>query len=206
MREMNSGELTVNLIKRALSRARLSILTVGVTYLFTVLLGIFMVNTGNDTAISYRDQIVTQARSSPIHISLERNDRLQAALLDFGGNLYSAISTTLSGLGVITAFPFIVYRGWVGGIVSIDSDHLSRFTELGEGFYYTTTLFLQLIPYTLSGGAGINIGLAIFKPKSYYLFEKWLGVPKEAIRDAIRIYAIVIPAFLFASIWEFFLR
>jgi len=193
-------------VRRALHRARMAILTVALTYLVSVSVGMVMVHTGNEWAIAYRDRIVSGAQSSPITIALKQNDRLRAAVLDFGGNLYSAIADTLGGLGVIFPYPFIAYRGWIGGIVSIDGSHVSRLAETKEAAYYLITLTLQLIPYVLSGGAGINTGLALWRPRSFYQGEKWLGIPKEAIRDTCRIYLIVIPLFLLASLWEFFMR
>jgi uncharacterized membrane protein SpoIIM required for sporulation len=193
-------------VTRALQRARIAILTVALTYLVSVSVGIVMVHTGNEWAITYRDQIVSTAQASPTIIALKQNNRLLAALLDFGGNLYGAIADTLGGLGVVFPYPFIAYRGWIGGIVSIDSSHVSRLAEPRESAYYLITLMLQLIPYVLSGGAGVNMGLALWRPKSFYQDEKWLGIPKEAIRDACRIYLLVIPLFLLASLWEFFER
>lgn len=190
----------------ALQRARIATLTVAFTYMVSVSAGIVMVHTGNEWAITYRDQIVSTAQSSPTIIALKQNNRLRAAVLDFGGNLYGAIADTLGGLGVVFAFPFIAYRGWIGGIVSIDSSHVSRFDEPREAMYYLITLTLQLIPYVLSGGAGVNMGLALWRPKSFYQDEKWLGIPKEAMRDAFRIYLLVVPLFLLASLWEFFER
>jgi uncharacterized membrane protein SpoIIM required for sporulation len=193
-------------VSRALHRARIAILTVALTNLVAVSVGIVMVHTGNEWAIAYRDRIVIRAQSSPIIVALKQNDRLRAAVLDFGGNLYVAIANTLGGLGVIVPYPMIAYRGWIGGIVSIDSSHVSRLAETKEATYYLITLTLQLIPYVLSGGAGVNMGLAYFRPKSFYQGEKWLGIPKEAIRDALRIYLIVVPLLLLASLWEFFER
>jgi hypothetical protein len=174
--------------------------------LVSVSVGIVMVHTGNEWAITYRDRVVSGAQSSPSIVALKQNDRLRAALFDFGGNLYGAIVDTLGGLGVIFPYPLIAYRGWIGGIVSIDGSHVSRFAEPGEAAYYLITLTLQLIPYMLSGGAGVNMGLALWRPKSFYQGEKWLGIPKEAIRDACRIYLLVAPLFLVASVWEFFKR
>ena len=165
-----------------------------------------MVQSGNERAIAYRDRIVSGAQASSTLIALNQNDRLRAALLDFGGNLYGAIATALAGLGVIAPFPIIAYRGWIGGIVSIDGSHISRLADAKEAFYYLSTLILQLIPYTLSGGAGVNMGLAFLRPQSYYQGQKWLGIPSEAIRDAYRIFLVVIPLFLMASLWEFFER
>jgi len=184
----------------------MAILTVAFTYSVSVSVGMVMVHTGNQWAIAYRDRIVSGAQSSPITIALKQNKRLRAAVLDFGGNLYGAIADTLGGLGVVFPFPFIAYRGWIGGIVSIDGSHVSRFAEPREAMYYLITLTLQLIPYVLSGGAGVNTGLSLYRPRYFYQGEKWLGIPKEAIRDALRIYLLVVPLFLLASLWEFFER
>jgi hypothetical protein len=191
---------------RALRRAQIPILTVAITYFVSVGLGMLMVQRGNAWAISYRDRIVSDAQSSPSLVALEQHDRFRAAVLDFGGNLIGAISHTLEGLGVIFPYPFIAYRGWIGGIVSIDRLHVSRLAEPREAAYYLITLMLQLIPSILAAGAGVNIGLANFRPKEYYQGDQWLGMPKEAFRDAFRIYLIVVPLLFLASLWEFFQR
>jgi uncharacterized membrane protein SpoIIM required for sporulation len=207
MRQKNSDTLNiVGLVARALHRARIPILTVALTYFVSVGIGMVMVHTGNEWAIAYRDQIVSGAGSSPSIMALKQNNRLRAAVLDFGGNLYGASADTLGGLGVVFPYPFMAYRGWIGGIVSMDGSHVSRLAEPKEATYYLITLTLQLIPYVLSGGAGVNMGLALWRPKSFYQDEKWLGIPKEAIRDACRIYLFVVPLFLLASLWEFFER
>lgn len=193
-------------VARTLHRARIAILTVAITYLVSVSVGMLMVHTGNEWAIARRDYIVAGAQSSPSIIALDQNNRLRAAVLDFGGNLRGAIADTLGGLGVVFPFPFIAYRGWVGGIVSIDGSHVSRFADPDEAAYYLITLTLQLIPYVLAGGAGVNMGLTLYRPRTFYQGEKWLGIPKEAIRDVFRIYLLVVPLFLLASLWEFFER
>jgi hypothetical protein len=69
-----------------------------------------------------------------------------------------------------------------------------------------TVLILQLIPYSLSGGAGVRVGLAYIFPKGkwgYAASKRWLGFPVEALRDVVRIYALVAPLFLVASLVEF---
>ncbi len=196
----------VALTRQALYRARISILTIALTYFISVSIGMIMVQTGNEWAIAYRDRIVSGAQSSSSIIALKQNDRFRAAMLDFGGNLYGAILDTIGGLAVLIPYPVIAYRGWVGGIVSMDSSHVSRLADVKEGAYYLITLLLQLIPYALAGGAGVNIGVAYFRPRAFYQGEKWLGYPKEALRDAVRIYIVVIPLFLLASLWEFLVR
>ncbi len=193
-------------IGRALSRARIAILTVGLTYLISVVAGMIMVHTGNQFALDYRDSIVSNAQSSPILAALDQNNRLQAALLDTGGNLIGAVSNTLGGLGVVFPYPFIAYRGWIGGIVSIDGAHVSRLADPQEAFYYLSTLIFQLIPSILAAGAGVNLGLNFYHPKPYYDGKKFLGLSREAIRDVLWIYLLVIPLLLLASLWEFGMR
>ena len=201
MKTENKG--FIPLLRRALYRARFPILTVALVYFVSVAVGILMVHTGNVFAISTRDQIVSGAQSSPTLVSLDQGNRLQAALLDFGGNLFAGVSSFLGGLGVVFPYPFIAYRGWVGGIVSINGSHASRLADAGTAVYYLVTLVLQLIPYTLAGGAGVNLGLSLYRRKPYYQGKKWLGISREAIWDALRIFLLVVPLFLIASLWEF---
>jgi hypothetical protein len=191
---------------RAFSRARLPILTVALTYGLSVVTGLVMVHAGNDFALGYRDRIVASARASPIRAALERDDRWRAAVLDFAGNLLAAASHSLAGLSVVLPYPLIAYRGWIGGIVSVDGAHVSRLAEFREGAYYLTTLALQLIPSSLTGGAGVYLGLAFLRPRPTDRGGKWLGLPKEALGDVLRIYLVAVPLFLLASVWEFFLR
>jgi hypothetical protein len=193
-------------VLRALSRARLPILTVALTYLLSVVVGLGMVHAGNDFALGYRDRLVANAQASPVLIALGQDDRWRAAVLDFAGNIFVAASHSVAGLSVVLPYPFVAQRGWIGGIVSVDGAHASRLADFKEAAYYLTTLALQLIPSSLTTGAGINLGLAFLRPKPYYRGEKWLGLPKEALHDVLRIYLVAVPLFLLASVWEFFLR
>ena len=132
-------------------------------------------------------------------------DRLGAALWDFYGNLVlGAVPHTLAGLGVVFPYPLVAYQGWIGGIVSVNNAHVSRLATFSGAFYYLLTLVLQLVPYSLAAGAGVNLGLSLWRKQTYYEGERWLGFPKEAVLDLLRIYALVIPLFLVASLWEFF--
>jgi len=165
-----------------------------------------MVHTGNPFALTYRDQLVNRAvQQNPASVAANRGDNLQAALWDFSGNLViGAVPQTVMGFGIIFAYPSVAYQGWVGGIVSVRSDHTSRLDDPRSAVYYLLTLLLQVIPYSLAVGAGVNVGVALFRPPRYYQSEEWLGLfPKEALRDAGRVYLLVIPLFLAASLWEF---
>ncbi len=195
-------------IARALRRSRAAILSVAVVHALAIIVGILMVHTGNEFALEYGDDLVSRARSSdPASFALQRDDRLNAALLDFRANLLlGALPLTGSGLAVVTSYPIAAYRAWVGGIVSVDRDHASRLAEPREAIYYLLTLALQLIPYTLAGGVGINVGWAYFRPQPHYVGDKWLGYPKEAVFDALRVYLLIVPLLLVASLWEFLAR
>ena len=115
----------------------------------------------------------------------------------------------MMGLAVVMPFPLAAYRGWVGGIVSVDGQHESRLRTWREGIYYLGVLLLQLIPYSLAGGTGIHLGQAFLFPKGRYGYpgsERWIGLPAEGVRDVARIYALVVPLFLAASLVEFLAR
>ena len=165
-----------------------------------------MAHTGNEFALSVRDSLVARAHADdPASIAYRQGDRLQAALWDFGRNLFlGAASDTVGGMAIVIPYPLVIYRGWVGGIVSVDSARVSRFSEPFQAAYYILTLILQLVPYSLAAGAGVNLGIAFFRPKPYYQGDKWFDLPREAIRDVLRIYVLVVPLFFIASLWEFF--
>lgn len=169
-----------------------------------------MVHSGNKFALDFADNLVAKASTrDPAALALQKDNRLGAALFDFGENLFvGAIPDTIMGMAVIMPYPFVAYRGWVGGIVSVwtGKAHTSRLADPAEAAYYLITLILQLIPYSLAGGAGVNLGLTIFRPRPYYQGGKWLGFSREAILDVFRIYLLVVPLFLVASLWEYLAR
>ena len=159
-----------------------------------------MVHSGNEFALTYRDRLVATAQTGTV---LTQPDPFLMALADFSGNLRGAVADSLGGLGVIIPFPLIAYRGWVGGIVSVDGDHASRLLHAQDAAYYLSVLLLQLTAYTLAAGAGINAGLSLWRPRPEYAGNKWLSIPVEAFRDLGWIYILVVPIFLVASLWEF---
>jgi hypothetical protein len=193
---------------KALWRARLPILWMGLTYAFGVTTGAIMVHTHSDFALSYRDHLVGHAQTSdPAAVASNRGLPLRAAFLDFAGNLVrGAAPSTMMGLAVALPFPLAAFRGWIGGFVSVDGEHKSRLRHWHERIYYLGVLLLQLIPYSLAGGTGVRLGLAFLMPKGrwgYPASERWLGLPAEGVRDVGRIYTLIVPLFLVASLVEF---
>ena len=191
---------------RAASRARLAILTVACAYTISILVGIVMVNNGNAFALSYRDKLVGDAvkKDAVMNANL-RNQKPKATMLDFAGNLViGSIPKAVMGFGIVFPYPFIAYQGWIGGIVSVRSDHSSRLNNIRSAIYYLLTLILQIAAYSLTVGAGVNVGISLFKPAQYYQGEKLIRLfPKEALVDLARIYALATPIFLVGSLWEF---
>lgn len=203
---MHSIKLFLTPFLTALARARPAILTVALTYALSLGVGIGMVHTGNQFALAYRDGLVAGANASnPASLALQQDERWKAALFDFGENLLlGAVPKTIAGLSIIMPYPLVAFQGWVGGIVSVDNAHVSRLANPGEAIYYIVVVMLQLVPYTLTAAAGVNLGLAFLRTPPYYQGRKWLGLPQVAVRDVARIYALAIPLFLIASLIEFF--
>jgi len=193
-------------ITRAVSRARFAILTIAGAYAISIFVGIIMVHSGNTFALNYRDKLVGRAiKQDPAAVAKVHNDNLKAAILDFAGNLIiGSVPKVLMGMSVVMPYPFVAYQGWVGGIVSVRGDRSSRFDNFRSSVYYLLTLFLQILGYSLTIGAGVNVGISLFKPISDYRGKKLFSFfPKEALLDLIRIYALSIPIFLIGSLWEF---
>lgn len=200
------GELSrLELILRAVRRARTAIFSLAAIYGLSVTAGIFMVHLGSRTALDYRDRLVARAyRKDGASILFQRKHRITAAFRDACGNLaLGAAPSTITGLTVVSPYLFAAYRGWVGGIVSVDGHHKSRLGAWRGGAYYLTTLILQLIPYSLAGGIGIHLGLSYFRNSLYYPGKKIGGYPVQAILDVVRVYCLVAPLSLIASLWEF---
>lgn len=197
-------------IRQALWRARLPILWMGLTYALGLSVGATMVHLGNSFALSYRDRLVRHAQSNSAAVGSNQGLPLRAAFFDFAGNLGSgAVPSTIMGIGIALPFPQAAYRGWIGGIVSVDGHHQSRLRYWHERVYYLGILLMQLVPYSLAGGTGVRLGLAFLMPKGrwgYSASERWLGLPSEGVRDVVRIYILIIPLFLLASLVEFLAR
>ena len=191
----------------AIGRARVAILTIAATYVISLSIGIAMVSAGNTFALQRRDEIVGSAQSSQILVARREGEHLRAALLDFASNvMVGAVPSTLAGFGVVVSYPLVAYRGWVGGIVSVDARHQSRLAETDEALYYVVTLVLQLIPYSIAGGVGVRLGVDLWRTVRRPRTDTWLGVPKDGLRDVALAYVLIVPLFLVASLWEFLIR
>lgn len=190
----------------AIRRARMGIATVAATYALSVAVGVAMVGTGNSFALERRDAIVNAARSSEIVMADRSGDHLRAALLDAVSNLGAAVVSTVTGITVVGAYPQVAYRGWVGGIVAVDGSHRSRLSAPGAAAYYLVTLVLQLIPYSIAGGVGVHLGVGTWGAIRVPRADSRFGLPIDRLRDTALAFAVIVPLFLVASLWEFLVR
>ena len=192
-------------VSEALGRARVPIAIVAIASVCPLVVGAVLATTGNSFALSERDRIVSAAQGSEITAAYQEDDRVRAALLDFGGNIEAALITSVTGLAIVGPAPIAAYRGWVGGLVSVDARHVSRLSQPGTAFYYLVTVTLQMIPYILTGGAGMYLGLVAWRRRNDASVRSFLSlrIPGEAIRDVGWIWALSLPIFLAGSLFEF---
>lgn len=116
-------------VLQALGRARTPIAIVAVACTCPLVIGGVLATSGNSFALSERDRLVGAAQGSEITAAYRENDRVRAALLDFTGNVEAALVTSVTGLAIVVPVPIAAYRGWVGGLVSVDGKHVSRLTS-----------------------------------------------------------------------------
>jgi hypothetical protein len=133
-----------------------------------------------------------------------RENDSRPRLIEFGRDSLRAIPKILEGLTIVVPYPLAAYGGWYRGIVSVDSAHASRIADPFDAVYWLVYELLTIISSSLAAGAGANLTLAIFRPRPWYQGGKWLGVPKEALRDLLRIYLLVVAVIFVASFWEYF--
>jgi hypothetical protein len=190
-------------ILSSMQRCKRWILVIAVIYCLSCLTGIILVHKDNSFSLSYRDQIVENAVSQDkASINYNSGNRFNAALIDFGGNLSGSVIQTITGLSVVIPFLMVSYQGWIGGIVSIDGNHQSRLNKIKSAMYYFIVLVLQYIPYSLTIGSGIRLGIETYRiNKSNSLFQ--YRIDKTGIRDVLNMYILAIPLFFIASCFEF---
>jgi hypothetical protein len=163
-----------------------------------------MVSSGNAVALARRDEIVGAAQSSETIVALRAGEPVRAALLDFASNLVlGGVTSTILGVSVVGVYPIVAYRGWVGGIVSVDSSRQSRLADPSRAGYYVVTLLLQVIPYSIAGGVGVQLGVDAWRAVRRPRPDTWLGLPTDRLRDVAHAYLLITPLFLVAALWEF---
>ena len=175
------------------------------TYALSLGVGAVMAHSGNQFALRCRDSIVERAhRSDPASLADDAGRPAVAAALDFSRNLgLAAIPETIGGLTLVMPVGIAAYRGWVGGIVSVDGHRRSRLARLRPAVYYLVTLALQLAAYTLADGAGLHLGWSYLRGQGPFVGPRWFRLPGPALVDVAWLYILVVPLFAAGSFWEF---
>lgn len=193
-------------ILRALARCRWHALSIFCVYILSITVGILMAQNGSRFALLQRDRIVSAAlRADRASISYQGGHRFAAVVWDFAGNLFiAAISQTLMGLGVVPPYATAAYQGWVGGIVSVDAAHRSRFVTPKATVYYFAVLLLQTLAFSLSIGGGVRCGADTYRHNSDVGGRLWKWrIRKESLADLGLVLLGSIPLFLAGSCLEF---
>jgi hypothetical protein len=196
----------IDRIIEALLRCRLFALSIFLTYVLSSGVGIVMAHAGNTFALAQRDSIVHRAVTSDRASIAHRSGNHAAAIVaDFRGNLfYAAIPQTVAGLGVILPYFSVARQGWVGGIVSVDRTHRSRFQSIRATSYYFLVLLLQFTAFSLSIGAGVRCGVELYRQNADVGWHvSRFRLPRESLVDLGCVYAVTVPLFFAASAFEF---
>jgi stage II sporulation SpoM-like protein len=193
-------------VQSSLYQARGSILVMALVYVLSVSAGAGMVHSGNRFALNFRDSLVARAhRNDPAARADDAGTPAAAAAWDFSRNLgLAAVPETIGGLTLVLPIGLAAYRGWVGGIVSVDRSHRSRLRRVRSALYYVVTMLVQLAGFTLAGGAGLHLGWAFLRKSGPFVGPWWFRLPAPALRDVGRIYLVVVPLFAVGAIWEYF--
>lgn len=193
-------------IQSALYRARAGIAIMASVYAISVGTGFIMVHTRSQFALACRDTLVADAhRDDPAARANDAGAHAVAAALDFSRNLgLAAVPDTIGGYVFVMPIGTGAYRGWVGGIVSVDAQHRSRLRVFRSALYYTVTMLLQLAGFTLAAGAGLHLGWAnIRRVGPFFGPAAWSPLPKQVVLDVAWLYVLVVTFFALGSTWEF---
>ena len=196
----------IDRIITAMRRCQPFAVSIFLTYLLSSSVGIFMAHTGNRFTLARRDKIIQKALDSDkATIAYQSGNPATALVLDFAGNLgYSAIPQTVAGLGVVLPYFSVAYQGWVGGIVSVDNTHRSRFRSIKATSYYCLVLLLQFIPFSLSIGAGVRCGVELYRHNAAIGWRVWrYRLPRQCLVDLGCVFMVTVPLFFVASAFEF---
>jgi hypothetical protein len=127
-----------------------------------------------------------------------------AIAITFFVNLIFAafLTTTLPGvipfLGAVGSVGISVFRGFIVGLAYYGVFQVS----IGYTIVAIGTLMLEIGAYVFAGAAGINVSMATVLPQRRYgVQSRWIAF-REAWKDVIKIYFIVVILLALGAIWE----
>lgn len=193
----------------AAGRLRGLLLLAALTYVTTYLAGSYMVQLNIYSAVKLSESTVETLSINPVFVpvigALRTGNLILAIAYTFSINLLGGAFATTTLPGVI---PFI------GGVVSMLISGVRGFL-LGAVFQYAGiyqispgytalvigTLILELGAYVFSAAAGVNISLSTVFPSRYGVESRLIAF-KEAWKDALKVYIIVMILLAVGAAWE----
>jgi hypothetical protein len=191
----------------AAARMKISIVAVALMYVVSFLAGWYLISTSSPLAVEIKQgvlgAVVTEAPFTTIIQSLQGGELAVAILTTFMLNLVvgAFVTTTLPGIIPVIGAAFsglvTLLRGFVIGVTYPEVLSASPVAfALGLG-----TMVLELGAYVFSGAAGIHIALAPILPRRYGTESRGMAF-KNAWRDSVRVYPIVIILLALGAVWE----
>ena len=193
------------LIFLAFQRCRKLCISVLLVYIISCTIGSMMVHLDNKFALAVRDKIIGNAvTSDKAVINYNSGNNFKASIIDFSENLFlgSTVQTAF-GLGIVIPYFTTFLQGWIGGIVTVDGNHKSRFSKWRSAFYFLIVFMLQISAYSLCIGAGIRLGIETYKQNKNTPIAKY-KLHKQSLKDIALMYILATPIFLVASFFEFY--
>lgn len=192
-------------VEAAVRRSARYSLSVLLTYVISAAVGAAMVHSGSRFALSRRDAVVARAADDRAAVEYRAGRRGEAALADAAANFtLAALPQAVAGLTIVVPYVTVAYQGWVGGIVSVDGDHVSRLRSPPGAAYYLGVLLLQFLAFSLCIGGGIRCGVDLYVQNQHVQWRFWrYRLARTTLADLLSTVGASAPLFLIASAFEF---
>jgi hypothetical protein len=182
-------------------------------YIISYFIGYIVIRIQVPEIIGVIDPILKGISTNPVYTPIvnafENRNLAFAILYTFIVNLSGGAfaTTTLPGIipliGAVISGSVTAFRGFMIGALFTYTASIETESPAGFGWAIVAlgTLILELGAYVFSATAGINLSLSSTFPNRYFSESRKTAF-KEALKDAGRLYIIVIILLILGAIWE----
>ncbi len=119
-------------------------------------------------------------------------------LYTFGFNLVFGAFVSTTFMGLVFFFPYLiaVWRSFIIGVLVSDMDSSPVMNVIFYG-----TFILEFGAYCISSAIGTDLGLSVLWPSRKGVGSRMEAL-REAARDGVKLYVLVIIVLFVAAIWE----
>jgi hypothetical protein len=206
MRFLNESLKTTKKMKRLL-------LLVTLLYIISYFIGYIVIHIEVPSILGFIEPMLEGISTNPVYTPIisafEDRNLAFAILYTFIVNLFAGAfaTTTLPGIipliGAAISGLVTVFRGFIIGALFTYAASIE--TEIPVGIEWMIialgTLILELGAYVFSATAGINLSLSSIFPNRYFSKSRKIAFI-EALKDAGRLYIIVVILLVLGAIWE----